>query len=538
MNRPQKRWRLYPQQNEISQKLGDCLNVHPVVGQILLNRKITNLQSATVFLYPERLEAANFPQPNLDTMGGLIKEAILNNVPIMIYGDYDVDGMTSTAMMVSALKKLGATVYYYIPNRFTDGYGLSTSIIPLIQQENIGLLLTLDCGISNSKEIAEIKQQCKIKVGIFDHHKIPDHLPDAEAMINPQFLPESSPLSGLCTAGIVYQFLDFFIPYMESENTVDVTDYLDLCAIGTIADVAPLEGVNRILTKKGLLKCSKNPCVGVKALMQIAKCEKPQITVQDVGFMIAPRLNAAGRLRDAKVGVKLLLSEEQQDADQIAMILENMNMERRSIGEQMLKESKSALEGSQTFSEEKVIALEGKGWHAGVIGITASRLVDSYSKPTVLIATDDKIGRGSARSVGDVDLYQLLYQCKDYFETFGGHKQAAGFSILPEKINDFKKELKRISFEQLTPKQLMAIVDIDTKLTVQDLRRELYDELMLLEPFGERNPLPLFYMDNLKAIDFKAVGDGSHLKVTFSDQDERFFIDAIGFGLSYKIELL
>lgn len=533
---PEKRWLIHPQNEALSMKLGQVLGVPQEISQLLLNRNIRSVKQAKEFLSPDDIKSANFDESDLNTCATLIQRHIDSNHAIVIYGDYDVDGMTSTSMMVTVLEALGAKTTYYIPNRFTEGYGLNTSIIPVIQQKKASLLITLDCGISNKKEIEAIKANTGVDVIILDHHNIPDDCPDAEAILNPKYYAKDHPIYGLCTAGIVYKLSEYLVSYFKSEFPLE--SLIDIAAIGTIADIAHVSGVNRYIIQKGLNQLRYTRHAGLKALLEVSGQEKRQYSTRDVGFTIAPRLNASGRLGVAKKGVELLLSKSHDDALTHAQSLETMNEKRRYIGEEMLQECIPVIEKNEKLMQSPVLIVAGKNWHSGVIGITAARLTDKYSKPTVIIAYDDDLGRGSARSVGEFDLYHFLKPFSPLFESFGGHKEAAGFSIKPENIPLFIQQAVDAAIKDVDPKKNVPLIDIDSDLDAKNLTLEFAKNLSIMAPFGPKNPQPVFYSNTLNPIDMRCVGGGSHLKVTFQDKHTDLVIDAIGFGLGHKIDLL
>ena len=530
-----KRWQLYPSQDEIASPLAQKLQVHPVIAQVLLNRQIQSLTDAKVFLGQHQQPTSDW-LPEIDKAAALLHDAIANDKKILLYGDYDVDGMTSTAQMMRALKHRNAKVQFHIPQRFEEGYGLHANVVKKIKEQNIDLLITLDCGVSNVSEIGAIKEHTQAKVIVMDHHTLPDTLPAYDAMLNPKMVPETHFLYPLCTAGIVYHFLQFFEQTHPSD--FDVDSLLDLAALGTIADIAALFGINRELTKAGLKVLSKRQNVGIRALLNGANFEKPTVDSRDVGFVIGPRLNATGRLSTAKTGVELLMCTDVDEADKIAAKLEKMNQDRRQIDSTILKESVMKLEETKKVEQEKVVVLAGHHWHAGVIGITASKLTDKYDKPAVIMAVDDAIGRGSARACGDINIFRLLKSCSHHFETFGGHKQAAGFTIKEENIRPFMTELSSKAKDTITENELRPILKLDAKLEADQITLDFAKSLDVLEPFGEGCPQPLFFCTDLRPIDFKTVGDGSHLKATFEDKSGQKIIEGIGFGLADKIELL
>ncbi|MFC1754069.1 single-stranded-DNA-specific exonuclease RecJ [Thermoproteota archaeon] len=531
------RWILHTQNPALSSKISQNLAVHPIIAQILLNRQIRSLDQANQFLNPINSEySINFEADLLEKSCALIQDCIKNKKKILIYGDYDADGITAVTMLIQALKKAGADADYHIPHRFHEGYGLNMGFVKHLAQSSCSLLIALDCGISNFKEIEYLNKQSSIKTMIFDHHSLPVKLPDANVIINPKTLAESHPLRDLCTAGIVYKFIEFFA--QTTCPKLNPADFLDLAAIGTIADITPLTGENRRIVNLGLVQLSKRWRKGIDLLLETAQFKRSRISPRDVGFVIAPRLNASGRLAHAKLGVELLLASTNSDAEKLAVQLNQLNEKRRHLDSSVYQEAKASILENDLDKKHPVLTIASTGWHAGVIGITASKLAGTFCKPTVLISFDENTGRGSARSIGNINIYALLEKCQDLFIAFGGHKQAAGFSILPEKISEFQTRFIAVSQPEINPSDLNPVIEIDAKLSASDLNLELAETLSKLEPFGEGNPAPLFYTNDLIPIDFKPVGDGSHLKARFTNQENSLVIDSIGFGLSHKLDVL
>ncbi len=531
-------WTLTPQSPELARQLSEHLNVPPIVCQVLLNRGVRSLQAASDFLTIGGPTAAQFDEKELMTASKIILETVEKRGRILVYGDYDVDGMTSTATMVSALQTLGAKVSFLIPHRFTDGYGLSKNGVEIAIHGQYALLITLDCGISNAKEIAQIKEASGAKVIIMDHHTMPDVVPDSDAILNPKMLPEGHALSGLCTAGIVLKFLQ----HLQTQTPIDlnVDQYLDLAALGTIADIAPLTAENRRLTQAGLGLLTRRSRPGIGALLEAAGfdragADRTRVSARDVGFTIAPRLNASGRLSHAKLGVELLMATDRTFADPIAQTLNRINQERQQLGELILKEAlPHAVANAAT---DQAIALAGEMWHAGIIGITASQIAGKVQRPVVMISASGALARGSARTFGQVNIYELLKACRRHFVNFGGHKEAAGFSIEIPEIPAFQQTFRVMANAMISADDLRQEIKVDGVLTEEDFTLEMADAILPLAPFGKDNPPPIFYSNRLKPIDFKTVGaDSSHLKVTFRGPDG--VVDAIGFGLGHKLGLL
>lgn len=533
----QKSWQIFPTNKELTNKIGILLQKKPVTAQILLNRNIKSLDQAKSFINPSAEETnASFETESLNTAINILKTSIENKEKILVYGDYDVDGITSTALMTAAIEKLGGIVEFHIPHRFREGYGLNTEYLNKRLKNNYGLLIALDCGISNFEEIAHIKKTTKTKVLILDHHNIPAQIPNADAILNPKTQPKDHPFHFLCTVGIVYKFLEFFCNHQKKD--IHLKSFLDLVAMGTIADIVPLTRTNRTLTRAGLKVLSKRKRTGLNCLLEIANFKKDYISSRDISFVIAPRLNAAGRIDSATLSAELLITSDKTHAQNLAYKLQKLNEKRQQIEATIFQEALKLVEADEANKDSKVIVLSGKNWHAGVIGITASKLVERYTKPVILIAENNTIGRGSARTTGNFDIYSLINKFSNQLISFGGHKAAAGFSITPTEIKSFKQNLYQETATNTKEKELIPVLDIDCRLSPKEISKELIKEIQELAPFGAGNPIPTFYTNQLHPIDFKKVGNGSHLKITLTSEDGNLIFDAIGFGLSNKIDLL
>ncbi|RAP26054.1 single-stranded-DNA-specific exonuclease RecJ [Candidatus Marinamargulisbacteria bacterium SCGC AG-343-D04] len=525
------RWKLYPQHKDIALQLSETLDISPISSQLLLNRSIESLVEVKKYLGITQ-EFVQFDSSLLDSILVLIKKAINQKKPIFLYGDYDVDGMTSVSMMVKALTAIGATVRYKLPHRFLDGYGLNDSIVKLLQDESCGLLMTLDCGITNVNEITAIKKETDVDVVIVDHHQIPELSPPADLILNPKSEGTPSSLESLCTAGIVYKFIQFLSSHYDC---IDCEDYIALAALGTVADVVPLQQENRVIVSRGLKVLSQRRNKGIKQLLECARVDKQNLSVDDIGFVIAPRLNAAGRLSTAHKGVELLLSQTDSQAKNIALQLEKLNQERRQLDTDVVAECLAMIEESDHYQKQPVLVIGQKNWHAGVIGIAASKLVSRFSRPVVIVGMEEEVGRGSARSFGQVNIYSLIKECQNHLTTFGGHKQAAGFSLKTEQFGHFKQALENVCAVKVNKEMLHEVVFADMALSGQDITDQLLRDIDVLSPFGHGNQAPLFYSDSFAISDSRLVGNGKHLKVTLQCKKSRKKFDGIGFNLGEKL---
>lgn len=495
-----------------------------MIGQLMLNRSIQTIKEAEHFMHQTWDDWPTLPNQNkfIEHVTALIEK----KAAICVYGDYDVDGVTSTAMLVDMLRQTGARVDYISPHRFNDGYGLNPHRMNEIAKKKYDALITVDCGVSNTKEIQQLKSaHPDITVLILDHHKCPTELPNADAIVNPQLADETHPARHLCSAALIdYIFRTTPIP------DIDPNQYIDLTAIGLVADVMPLTRLNRWYVKKGLDNIKANPRLAILELCINAKVNHQTITTKDIGFGIGPRLNAPGRLGDPRPVVELLLTTDPHQVREKVAMIENLNKNRRSIGEKIQKDIEEQLKANNNIADQNGIVCSGQFWHMGVIGINASKLVNKYNKPAIVIGFDTDIARGSARSIPGVNIYDIIKKCANTLDHYGGHSQAAGFSLNPNQIVAFKHAFmthcKNINTTQ------PALI-LDAKINLHQISLSFIDELEQLEPHGEGNPTPIFYAI-VQLLDAKKVGKTqAHLKCRF-EQDGRI-IDGIGFNLADRI---
>jgi single-stranded-DNA-specific exonuclease len=494
-----------------------------LIGQLLLNRSVQSIQEAHDFLGNNWDDWPTLPNQSLfmDHLSALIEQ----KAPICVYGDYDVDGVTSTAMMVALLRAAGTPVDYISPHRFNDGYGLNMHRMASIAQKKYAALITLDCGVSNVAEIAHLKSLApNMIVLILDHHKCPESLPDADAIVNPQLAPPNHPAYHLCSAALV-DYLFRTTPI----HGIDPTPYVDLVALGLVADIMPLTKLNRWYVKQGLAAIHASPRDAILELCISSRVHHEHLTTKDIGFNIGPRLNAPGRLGDPRPVVELLLSTDPIAIKAQVQRIEQLNNKRRAIGEKIQVDIEEQLSQNHTMNEEKGIICSGQFWHMGIIGINASKLVNKYHKPAVVIGFENDTARGSARSIPGVNIYSILSKCAPMLHHFGGHSQAAGFSLDPQNIVAFKRQFIE-HCNDINDADTMARLQLDAELPLADVSLALIDQLDALAPFGEGNPSPLFYT-NASVLDARKVGQtNAHIKFRF--EQNAAIIDGIGFYLS------
>ncbi len=527
----QRIWNIKKRDNKLENQLSQNLRVSKILSQLLVNRGIRDPEGASRFLNP-KLALLSSPDslPDLSLALSRIKKAIKNKEKVMIFGDYDVDGLTATALLKSIFKELGLEVIHYLPHRINEGYGLNKGAVKLAKKEGVRLLVTVDCGTNSFEEIAQLKR-LDIDVIVTDHHQpICEDLPCALAIINPKRKDSKYGYRDLAGVAVAYKFA-------QGLTLKPLEEYLDLVCLGTIADVVPLTDENRIIAKEGLSFFSQTKNLGLIALLQQSGMKNSLINATSISYIIAPRINASGRIDTAEVSLKLLLTDSPQEAEELARKVCLLNSQRQGIENRMLKEALDIIEKEINFKEHRVIVVAKEGWHPGVLGIVASKIKDIFHRPTVVISTNDNLCRGSARSINNFHILDALLECKDILVAFGGHQRAAGLSIIKDNIKLFRNRLNHIATERLDLTDLYPCLDIDMELRFSDLDEGLIREIELLEPFGEANPKPIFYTPGLCLKSEPEILNKNTLRCWITDGE--FTYKAVGFnmaGLKNRIE--
>ncbi len=529
-----KRWCIKEQDKKAQTFISRELNISPMASQLLINRGIRDLEIAHRFVVPS-LSHIHSPLMMKDMGKALerIVRAISKNEKIIIYGDYDVDGITAVAIVMNFLKEIDADVSFYIPNRLCEGYGLNTEALRIIRSLGTELIITVDCGIADSQEIS-FAQREGMDVIVTDHHEVPDVPPPAYAILNPKQKECAFPFKSLAGVGVAFYLIIALrarlreMGFWGRKGAPNLREYLDLVALGTVADVVPLTDENRIFVKFGLKELTEGSRPGVVALKKVSGLEGAAITPGMVGFRLAPRINAAGRLSKPDYGVKLLTTRDSKEAERIVKVLDSENTERQAIEDRILREAKKTIETNEGLLRDRTIVLSHTGWHPGVIGIVASRLVEEYYKPTVLIALRKGIGRGSARSIEAFHLYEGLEHCTHLLERFGGHRHAAGLTIDEKNIPEFQRVFEEVVKDTLSEEDFIPKVHIDAQISLKQLTEEFLKELNMLSPFGVSNPEPTFCSSTLSVSDSGIVGNG-HLKLKV--KEDGLIYDSIGFRM-------
>jgi len=457
------------------------------------------------------------------------KKAIEKRELITIYGDYDVDGTTSTALLYLGLKKAGAEVDYYIPHRMIDGYGISLSGIDQIIDNGTKLIISVDCGINAVEEIAKIDDM-GIDIVVTDHHNPKDILPEACAIINPKVIDCDYPFKDLAGVGVAYKLLMGVYQKMNMDSKEFIDKYVDLVALGTIADIVPLADENRIYASIGLERLLKKQNIGLNALINIAGLSNKELNSADIVFGIAPRINAAGRMGSAMRAVELMVALDEGKSDELAEIIERENSLRQQIDQRTFQEACEIIEKKyKNLDEVGCIVVSSDDWHPGVIGIVASKLVEKYYRPTIMITFKDGVGSGSGRSISGFDLFEALSSVEEFLQTFGGHKYAAGLSILIEYVDMFENRLNKYVMEHLTKDQMIPPLKVENKLELYEINNHLLDWLNKFAPFGPGNMRPTFYTENVLIVGFPYNVGKNHLKLKV--MKDGCILDLIGFNL-------
>lgn len=532
-----KRWKNTSKPSIKTQQLQQEINLHPVILQILLNRGIEDKNKVRAFFEPTIHDFSSIEDiPNIRPAAEYLLKAIKNKRKIAVYGDYDVDGITSTALYIKTFKELGAEhVLPYIPHRFSEGYGLNKEALKKLKDQQVELIVTTDCGISNYEEVNYAKE-LGLNIIITDHHLPPVLLPKADFIVNPKLNNNPYASRDMAGVGVAFTLAEQLFRQAGAKPYSQSLKYLDLVVLGTIADVVPLLGENRLLTIFGLKNIHREPRIGLRALAEVAGIDHRQASVRDIGFALAPRLNAAGRMDHANLSLELLLEENPNKARHIAGRLNELNTKRQNLGNNILEEVNKFLKNISDLQKHKVFIMSSHKWHPGIIGIVAAQIVKQYNRPTILIAESEKEGRGSIRSFEGVNIYEPLSRCAYLLKDFGGHKEAAGFEIELNKIEEFKHAYAEIMNENVKPEDLIPVLNIEMELGKQDINFQLAEKLQQLAPFGQGNPQPVFSTKEISIIDFRKIGDGTHLRLTLTDGKN--MIDGVAFGLSNLASLL
>lgn len=536
-----KNWKVRPQGDPNEEKhLSAALNVEMVIAKILVQRGIKSYNEARAFFRP-RLNDLHDPflMKDMDKAVTRLEEAIEKQEKVMIYGDYDVDGTTSVAMMYLFLKNRIKDLDFYIPDRYSEGYGISPKSIEYAAKENYSLVIVLDCGIKAIEKIAYAKE-LGIDFIICDHHNPDDTIPNAVAVLDPKRPDCNYPFKDLSGCGVGFKFLQ---GYSEKNDVPlpELYNLLDLVVVSIASDIVPVTGENRVLGFYGLKKLSANPLIGLKTILQYSGINGEEISISDIVFKIGPRLNASGRIEHGKKSVEILVAQDEHEAGELGDEINSYNEIRKTLDRDITQEALDMIQNNDFLRDKKSTVLYNRDWHKGVVGIVASRLTEYYYRPTVILTESNGMATGSARSVKDFDLYETIGMCSDLLESYGGHMYAAGLTMKIENIPTFTERFERIVAESITKAQQISSVDVDAKIALSDINQKFYRVLKQFAPFGPHNMAPVFITEDvLDAGSSRLVGKNEeHIKLDLVEPDFNSEVFAgIAFNQSDKFDIV
>ncbi|MBP0723828.1 single-stranded-DNA-specific exonuclease RecJ [Bacillus sp. RG28] len=522
------RWKQKEENLEVEELFSNKLNISPLLAKLLVNRGITKIDEAEKFLYEENMSFHDpFLLEGMDIAVERVRKAIDQKEKILIFGDYDADGVSSTTVLLLTLKKLEADVDFYIPNRFTEGYGPNKKAFQWASDQGYKLIITVDTGIAAVSEV-NFANELGMDVIITDHHEAQEVLPNTIATIHPKLSP-NYPFKELAGVGVVFKFATALLNRIPEE-------FFEIVSIGTVADLVPLVDENRLIVKKGVRQLRQTKFVGLQALLEISGITSDSITEETIGFALGPRINAVGRLGDAKPAVDLLLEQDKNQAKLQAQQIDGLNRERQELVNMMTEEAIEQVNQLDDSCSNKVFVLAKEGWNAGVVGIVASRLVDRYYKPVIVLSIDHEkgIAKGSARSIEGFSLFDNLSKCKEILPHFGGHTLAAGMTLAIDDVEELRQRLNQYADELLTEEDFTPLKEVDIKCTVEDVTISLINEINLLAPFGMHNPKPFIEIKDVNIAGLRQIGsDGNHLKCQLKDNEA--MLDVVGFSFGQVV---
>ncbi|MCG8581345.1 MAG: single-stranded-DNA-specific exonuclease RecJ [Bacteroidales bacterium] len=534
----EKRWSIQPESDdEIIDHLSEVLNINRVLANLLVQRGVTNYDEAKAFFRPKLTDLHNpFLMKDMEEAVHRIVKAFDNNEKILIYGDYDVDGTTSVALVYSFLSLHYSQINYYIPNRYEEGYGISYKGIDFAADNGITLVIALDCGIK-AVEKMDYARDKGIDFIICDHHTPGDVLPNAAACLDPKRPDCTYPDKNLSGCGVGFKLMQGFCRFKDYKES-QLYDLIDLVAVSIASDIVPIVGENRILAYYGLEKLNSNPGIGLSSIIKIAGMEGREITISDIVFKIGPRINAAGRIDAGSDAVDLLVSRDSGNAGLMSKDIDECNETRKDLDRSITVEAHDLIATNPELLSKKSTVLYNKDWHKGVIGIVASRLTESFYRPTVILTESKGLATGSARSVDGFDLYKAIESCSDLLENFGGHMYAAGLTLKIENIPEFQRRFEQYVEDNITPDQLIPQIEIDSRLHLKDINPKFYRILKQFRPFGPGNMKPVFSSE--RVFDYgtsKCVGkDRDHLKLEIIEEHSAAIKQGIAFSMGSVID--
>ena len=534
-----KRWKINEQANqkEIEQFSSELNNLDETLTNILLQRKIDTFDKAKSFFRPSLEEIHDpFLMKDMDKAVDRLQYAIKDDQKILIYGDYDVDGTTSVALVYSYLKNYYEHLEYYIPDRYSEGYGISFKGIDYAVENDFKLIIALDCGIKAIEKVAYATEK-GVDFIICDHHRPGDQIPKAVAVLDQKREDCNYPYKELSGCGVGFKLMQAFTQKMKKDEA-KLFQYLDLLAISTCADIVPITGENRVFVHYGLKVINESPRLGIKTMLELSE-KKKELTVTDIVFTIAPRINAAGRIETGKKAVEMLVEESKEKALDFGNHINDLNTERKELDKMITAEAIQQIEGNVELQNKKSAVLFQDNWHKGVIGIVASRVIETYYRPTIILTESNGEATGSARSVKDFDVYNAIDACSDLLEQFGGHKYAAGLSLKLENVAAFTQKFEEVVCEQITDDLLIPQIGIDAKIEFSQITTQFNNVLKQFSPTGPANMRPVFMSENvfITSNSRKIGGDKTHLRLeVFQEENPEVKFNCIGFGLGAVID--
>lgn len=529
-----KRWNILVADAEKTKVLHQSLKINPVLCKILVQRAVDSFELAKDFFRPQLADLHSpWLMKDMDKAVERVLSAIRNNEKILVFGDYDVDGTTAVACMYSFLKKVHPSLDFYIPHRYREGYGVSKAGIDFANENGFTLIISLDCGIKSTELIAYAKS-IGIDFIVCDHHLPDEILPPAVAILNPKQHDCSYPYKELCGCGVGFKLISALTEKLGLPAT-SAHEYLDLLATAIAADIVPITGENRILAFHGLKKANEQPNYGIRALIQLSSLTG-QLHINNLVFMIAPRVNAAGRMDDATKAVEMFIAESYEEALRFAAMLHSDNTDRKEADKSITEEALALIAENKEWANRKSTVVFQPHWHKGVVGIVASRLIEHYYRPTVVLTQSGEYAAGSARSVPGFNLYEAIHACREHLLGYGGHFAAAGMTLEPDQVAAFRNKFETIVAATIAPELLIPEIVIDAEISLKDIRQPFYDILCQMEPFGPENLRPVFITRNVTDSGWTKIVKEDHIR--FSVKQDNVTMTGIGFGMADKFNLI
>jgi len=530
----QKRWKILEADELKAQALYESLKINKTLCKILVQRGLDDFEKSKHFFRPQLTDLHSpWLMKNMRKAVDRILTAFTKNEKILVFGDYDVDGTTSVASMFQFLQKVYPAVDFYIPHRYREGYGISKLGIDFAKENNFSLIISIDCGIKSVELIAYAKT-LDIDFIVCDHHLPDNELPQAVAILNPKQKDCNYPYKELCGCGVGFKLMQALSEELKLDDA-SYLQYLDLVATAIAADIVPITGENRTLAFYGLKKVNENPCAGIKALMKLAAVEK-EMHIVNLVFIIAPRVNAAGRMDDAKKAVQLFIEQDATKAMEFAEMLHSDNTDRKEADSSITDEALAIIESDVTLINKKTTVVFKEHWHKGVVGIVASRLIEKYYRPTIVLTKSGEYVAGSARSVAGFNLYEAIHACREHLIGYGGHFAAAGMTLMPEHVDAFSDAFESIVAATIPPELLIPEIIIDSEISFAELTPNFYSILSQMEPFGPENMKPVFIVKKVMDTGFSKIVKEQHIR--FLVRQNKIAFTGIGFNMAEKFSIL